>query len=1526
MKYYLLPLLGLLVTSLASAQTKIKDGTVVGSSAQPQANSILELESTNKGLLLPRLQLISTTNFSPLTAHVAGMTVYNTNTSGSGVTAVSPGFYYNDGTKWVRVLNNFTETVTTLLDNGNSFTYINELGDSVTVDLLAGPTGPAGPQGPAGVVGVEGQPGQSGTPGTPGQPGGPGAGITIVTNDSGTWVYNPTTNTWTNINGPAGPQGPAGVVGVEGQPGQSGTPGQPGQPGGPGAGITIVTNDSGTWVYNPTTNTWTNINGPAGPQGPAGNDGLTGPAGPQGPAGVVGVEGQPGQSGTPGTPGQPGGPGAGITIVTNDSGTWVYNPTTNTWTNINGPAGPQGPAGNDGIAGPIGPAGPQGPAGVVGVEGQPGQSGTPGTPGQPGGPGAGITIVTNDSGTWVYNPTTNTWTNINGLAGPQGPAGVVGVEGQPGQSGTPGTPGQPGGPGAGITIVTNDSGTWVYNPTTNTWTNINGPAGPQGPAGVVGVEGQPGQSGTPGTPGQPGGPGAGITIVTNDSGMWVYNPTTNTWTNINGPAGPQGPAGNDGIAGPIGPAGPQGIAGNDGATGPAGPIGPAGPQGIAGNDGATGPIGPAGPQGIAGNDGATGPIGPAGPQGIQGNDGPIGPAGPQGIAGNDGATGPAGPQGIQGNDGPLGPQGIAGNDGATGAQGPAGPIGPAGAQGPIGPAGPQGATGAFVATVDNGLNFSTPTNIQLGGALITPTTITAGATNTLAIAGLQTGTTTDQIVVVDGAGVLRKVTPTIADVRRIGTNHISEDAGVGSNGSAMPGSNNVAIGPGAMNAVSIGTHPLGFLGNIAIGGGNQLAKITSPGNVAIGYANLPNATTGTNLAIGPLNLTNATTADANQAVGAQNLNALTTGGSNIAMGVNNLNALTTGGNNQVFGFNSLNSITTQEQNIAIGSLVLPTAVGIKNIGVGSSTLTNLGAGQDNVGLGVASGGALTTGSYNTFFGTEAGNRLIGAATERYTSGSNSLFLGSQTKAQNAVSNQLNIQNYIYGVNGSLAFGDFTGANPLIVPTARLDVTAGNVRVRGISALAGDVATDKVVVADGTGVLKTVTVASLANPSVNIYNADGTVISNRVATLNDKELTFLGEFQKTTLSRYVGLIQEGLVSSPYNQGSMKIIAPDKNGNGSNGSLSIQTFSEGDAQIFANEDVTSLALSTHATLAPAPITFGTSAGGGALGTEKMRITGTGNVGIATPSPSEKFDVGAGNVRIRDIFASAGSVATDRVVVADASGVLKTAAIADINTNLYTNDGTLAANRTVTTNNNFLRFTGNGNTVSINNTGTQGRLVAIGSIRGSLGITGGSGASASTLELYTDASNIAQINASGTGSTGLSIGTTVATPMTFKTNGAHRMSLKTTGEVVINGNGVIPAAIVTANNPKLYVDGNIYSAGTIYTATNTYPDYVFEDYYNGFSKIYKEYKFKTLKEVAEFIKTNKHLPGVTPISKLNVGENGYEIDLTQLSVQQLEKLEELYLYTIEQQEKIEQQQSEIDEMKARLDRLEKLLLNSK
>lgn len=89
--------LGLLfsVWSIVSfAQTK------VGGTPAINANAMLEIESTNKGLLLPRLELVSTTNPSPLNVHVAGMTVYNTKKQND----VVAGFYYNDGTKWQQMV------------------------------------------------------------------------------------------------------------------------------------------------------------------------------------------------------------------------------------------------------------------------------------------------------------------------------------------------------------------------------------------------------------------------------------------------------------------------------------------------------------------------------------------------------------------------------------------------------------------------------------------------------------------------------------------------------------------------------------------------------------------------------------------------------------------------------------------------------------------------------------------------------------------------------------------------------------------------------------------------------------------------------------------------------------------------------------------------------------------------------------------------------------------------------------------------------------------------------------------------------------------------------------------------------------------------------------------------------------------------------------------------------------------------------------------------------------------------------
>jgi hypothetical protein len=101
----------LLSLALGHANAQIKLGN---NPTTLNADALLEIESTNKGLLLPRVALTNTTAFAPLTAHVAGMTVYNTATAGD----VTPGTYYNDGTKWVRIASSGAATTTLYSGDG----------------------------------------------------------------------------------------------------------------------------------------------------------------------------------------------------------------------------------------------------------------------------------------------------------------------------------------------------------------------------------------------------------------------------------------------------------------------------------------------------------------------------------------------------------------------------------------------------------------------------------------------------------------------------------------------------------------------------------------------------------------------------------------------------------------------------------------------------------------------------------------------------------------------------------------------------------------------------------------------------------------------------------------------------------------------------------------------------------------------------------------------------------------------------------------------------------------------------------------------------------------------------------------------------------------------------------------------------------------------------------------------------------------------------------------------------------------
>jgi len=104
----------------SKAQVKIGNNPVTVDS-----NAVLELESSNKGFLMARVQLVNDTLPDPLADHVVGMMVYNIDTADVGVHRVLPGIYFNSGKKWIPTFSSapqlFTErTLVPITSNGQT--------------------------------------------------------------------------------------------------------------------------------------------------------------------------------------------------------------------------------------------------------------------------------------------------------------------------------------------------------------------------------------------------------------------------------------------------------------------------------------------------------------------------------------------------------------------------------------------------------------------------------------------------------------------------------------------------------------------------------------------------------------------------------------------------------------------------------------------------------------------------------------------------------------------------------------------------------------------------------------------------------------------------------------------------------------------------------------------------------------------------------------------------------------------------------------------------------------------------------------------------------------------------------------------------------------------------------------------------------------------------------------------------------------------------------------------------------------
>ena len=87
----------------AGTEFAIKDNGAIGiGTATPNTDALLEMNTTNKGLLLPRVQLTSLTSPAPLAAFTPGMVVYCIGNAGTAPNNVTAGFYIASSTSWTR--------------------------------------------------------------------------------------------------------------------------------------------------------------------------------------------------------------------------------------------------------------------------------------------------------------------------------------------------------------------------------------------------------------------------------------------------------------------------------------------------------------------------------------------------------------------------------------------------------------------------------------------------------------------------------------------------------------------------------------------------------------------------------------------------------------------------------------------------------------------------------------------------------------------------------------------------------------------------------------------------------------------------------------------------------------------------------------------------------------------------------------------------------------------------------------------------------------------------------------------------------------------------------------------------------------------------------------------------------------------------------------------------------------------------------------------------------------------------------
>jgi hypothetical protein len=117
-----------------------------------------------------------------------------------------------------------------------------------------------------------------------------------------------------------------------------------------------------------------------------------------------------------------------------------------------------------------------------------------------------------------------------------------------------------------------------------------------------------------------------------------------------------------------------------------------------------------------------------------------------------------------------------------------------------------------------------------------------------------------------------------------------------------------------------------------------------------------------------------------------------------------------------------------------------------------------------------------------------------------------------------------------------------------------------------------------------------------------------------------------------------------------------------------------------------------------------------------------------------------------------------------------------------------------------------------------------------------------------------------------------------------------------LAVSGNVVIGTS-TAATGYKLSVNGKVMCEELRVQDSGSWPDYVFAN----------NYDLMSLKDLEKYINEHNHLPGISPASEIE--EDGFEVG--EMSNKLMEKVEELTLYLIDANKRIEQLEKQLEKL---------------